>query len=117
MPEGGTLAIGTDIVIVDEARAQRQPESKPGTYACMTVSDNGCGMTAEIKEQIFEPFFTTKGAGKATGLGLTTVHGLVNQHSGWIEVVSEQDGGAQFLVFLPCAPMTLGTLTRKPFDR
>jgi PAS domain S-box-containing protein len=108
MPEGGTLAIGTEVVIVDEARAQRQPDAKPGTYACMTVSDTGCGMTPEIQEQIFEPFFTTKGVGKATGLGLTTVHGLVNQHSGWIEVVSEKDAGSQFMVFLPCAPVTPG---------
>jgi PAS domain S-box-containing protein len=108
MAEGGTLAIGTEIVIVDEARAQRQSEAKPGTYACMSVSDTGCGMTPEIREQMFEPFFTTKGAGKATGLGLTTVHGLVNQHSGWIEVVSDKDAGARFLIFLPCAPVTPG---------
>jgi PAS domain S-box-containing protein len=108
MPEGGTLSIGTEVVIVDEARAQRQVEAKAGTYACMTVSDTGCGMTAEVKEQIFEPFFTTKGPGKATGLGLTTVHGLVKQHSGWIEVLSEKDAGAQFMVFLPCAPVTPG---------
>jgi signal transduction histidine kinase len=108
MPDGGTLAIGTEVVIVDEARAQNQPDAKPGTYARMTVSDTGCGMTPEVKEQIFEPFFTTKGAGKATGLGLTTVHGLVKQHSGWIEVVSEKDAGSQFMIFLPCAPVTPG---------
>jgi PAS domain S-box-containing protein len=108
MPEGGTLAIGTEVVIVDEARAQRHEDAKPGTYARLTVSDTGCGMTPEIQEQIFEPFFTTKGAGKATGLGLTTVHGLVNQHSGWIEVASEKDAGSQFMVFLPCAPVTPG---------
>src|SRR5437899_2159218 len=52
MPEGGTLAIGTEVVVVDEARAQRQSDAKPGTYASMTVSDTGCGMTPEIKEQI-----------------------------------------------------------------
>jgi PAS domain S-box-containing protein len=108
MAEGGTLAIGTEVVIVDEARAQRQQDAKPGTYACMTVSDTGCGMTEEVKEKIFEPFFTTKGAGKATGLGLTTVHGLVKQHAGWIEVVTEKDAGSQFMVFLPCAPVTPG---------
>src|SRR5262249_62400220 len=76
MPDGGTLSIGTEVVIVDEARAQRQEDAAPGTYARVTVSDTGCGMTPEVKEQIFEPFFTTKGAGKATGLGLSTVHGL-----------------------------------------
>jgi PAS domain S-box-containing protein len=108
MPEGGTLSIGTEVVVVDEARAQKQPDARPGTYARMTVSDTGCGMTPEIREQIFEPFFTTKGAGKATGLGLTTVHGLVKQHSGWIEVVSEKDAGSQFTVLLPCAPVTPG---------
>lgn len=108
MPEGGTMAIGTEVVIVDEARAQRQQDAKAGTYACMTVSDTGCGMTEEIKEKIFEPFFTTKGAGKATGLGLSSVHGLVKQHAGWIEVVTEKDAGSQFMVFLPCAPVTPG---------
>jgi signal transduction histidine kinase len=108
MPEGGTLAIGTEVVIVDEARAQRQQDAKSGTYARMTVSDTGCGMTEDIKEKIFEPFFTTKGVGKATGLGLTTVHGLVKQHAGWIEVLTEKDAGSQFMVFLPCAPVTPG---------
>lgn len=108
MPEGGTLAIGTEVVIVDEARAQRQEDATPGTYARLTVSDTGCGMAPEIQEQIFEPFFTTKGAGKATGLGLTTVHGLVKQHSGWIEVVSEPGAGSQFMVFFPCAPVVGG---------
>jgi len=108
MPEGGTLTIGTEIVIVDEARAQRQEDAKPGTYARLTVADTGCGMTPEVQEQIFEPFFTAKGAGKATGLGLATVHGLVKQHSGWIEVVSEKDAGSQFMMFLPCAPVVGG---------
>ena len=108
MPEGGTLTIGTDVVIVDEARAQRQEGAKPGTYVCLTISDTGCGMTPEVQTQIFEPFFTTKGTGKATGLGLATVHGLVKQHSGWIEVVSEKEAGSQFSVFFPCAPIVAG---------
>jgi len=108
MPEGGTLAIGTEVVIVDEARAQRHEDARPGTYARITVSDTGCGMAPDIQEKIFEPFFTTKGAGKATGLGLATVRGLVKQHTGWIEVASEEDHGSQFMVFLPCAPVPSG---------
>lgn len=108
MPDGGTLTIGTDVVIVDEARAERHEDAKTGTFVCLTVSDTGCGMTPEIQEQLFEPFFTTKGAGKATGLGLSTVLGLVKQHSGWIEVVSEKGAGSRFSVFFPCAPVVAG---------
>jgi PAS domain S-box-containing protein len=108
MADGGTLSIGTDVVIVDEGRAQRHEDARTGTYVCLTVSDTGCGMTPEIQAQLFEPFFTTKGVGKATGLGLSTVDGLVKQHSGWIEVVSEKGAGSQFSVFFPCAPVVAG---------
>lgn len=108
MSDGGTLTVGTDVVIVDEARAERHEDAKAGTFVRLTVSDTGCGMTPEVQAQLFEPFFTTKGAGKATGLGLSAVDGLVKQHSGWIEVVSEVDSGSQFSVFLPCAPVAAG---------
>jgi PAS domain S-box-containing protein len=108
MPEGGTLSIGTDVIIADESRAQRHEGAKAGTYVCLAVSDTGCGMTPEIQAQLFEPFFTTKGVGKATGLGLSTVDGLVKQHSGWIEVVSAPGAGSQFSIFFPCAPVVAG---------
>ncbi|HVV72853.1 MAG TPA: ATP-binding protein, partial [Verrucomicrobiae bacterium] len=56
--------------------------------------------------RLFEPFFTTKGAGRAPGLGLATVHGLIKQHAGWIEAHSQPGAGSKFIVFLPCGPAT-----------
>jgi two-component system cell cycle sensor histidine kinase/response regulator CckA len=103
MPGAGSLTVSTAAVRVDEAHARQHEGARPGTYVCLSVSDTGCGMTPEVQSRLFEPFFTTKGSGKAAGLGLATVHGLVRQHSGWIEVNSEPGAGSQFAVFLPCA--------------
>jgi len=103
MPQGGSITLGTTAVRVDEEHARRNGERRPGTYACLTVSDTGSGMSAEVQGHLFEPFFTTKGAGKAAGLGLATVHGLVKQHSGWVEVSTQAGAGSRFAVFFPCA--------------
>lgn len=103
MSGGGTLTLCTAPVLVDEARARGHEDARPGAYVCLTVADNGCGMTPEIQARLFEPFFTTKDARKATGLGLATVHGLIKQHSGWIEVSTQEGGGSKFHVFFPCA--------------
>jgi two-component system cell cycle sensor histidine kinase/response regulator CckA len=102
MPNGGSLTLGTAAVRLDDDQARRQEGSRPGTYVSLTVADNGCGMTPEVQSHLFEPFFTTKSAGKATGLGLATVHGLVKQHSGWIEVSSKPGMGSRVAVFFPC---------------
>jgi signal transduction histidine kinase len=106
MPNGGTLTIGTAAVRVDEARARLQEEARPGACVCLTVADTGCGMTPEVQSHLFEPFFTTKETGKAAGLGLATVHGLVKQHGGWLEVSTQSGAGSRFTVFFPCGPST-----------
>lgn len=111
MPKGGVLGLWTAAVRVEESHARTVEDARAGTYVCLSVADNGCGMTPDIQARLFDPFFTTKQPGKATGLGLATVHGLIKQHSGWIEVNSQPGAGSQFAVFLPCAP---AVASRKP---
>ena len=104
MPQGGTLVLTTSEFTLDEATARDIPDARPGRYACLAVSDNGCGMTEQVRSRIFEPFFTTKGVGRGTGLGLSTVYGIVHQHHGWIQVRSEVGQGTEFRVFIPALP-------------
>jgi PAS domain S-box-containing protein len=101
MPKGGRLAVKISTVSVTARPQMAHPESRPGDFVCLSVSDNGCGIEPAILPRIFEPFFTTKEVGKGTGLGLATVYGIVKQHQGWIEVTSEPGHGAAFDVYLP----------------
>jgi CheY-like chemotaxis protein len=101
MPRGGQVAITLEPAQLEAGRAVPSTRAVPGPYVCLAVTDNGCGMEPDTLERIFEPFFTTKPAGKGTGLGLATVHGIVAQHRGWIEVDSEPGKGSIFRVFLP----------------
>jgi len=101
MPKGGTLTISTTPVEIGESYVHTHPEARPGAFICLRVSDTGCGMDAYTMARIFEPFFTTKEVGKGTGLGLATVYGIMKQHDGWIEVVSEIGKGTSFSVFFP----------------
>jgi two-component system, cell cycle sensor histidine kinase and response regulator CckA len=101
MPQGGGLTICIEPVHVDEERARGNIEARQGQFVCLSVADTGCGMAEVTRKRIFEPFFTTKGIGKGTGLGLATVHGIVAQHKGWVEVESELGKGTTFRVFLP----------------
>ncbi|GIJ46138.1 hypothetical protein Val02_30240 [Virgisporangium aliadipatigenens] len=100
MPGGGTLTIHTDRVVLDAGRVEGLA-AKPGDYVSITVTDTGCGMTAEVAARIFEPFFTTKDQGKGTGLGLATVYGIVTGAGGYIRVDSRPGAGTTFGIYLP----------------
>ena len=101
MPNGGELTIKTSAVELDESAPTQMAGARAGSFACLSVSDTGAGIPPEILPRIFEPFFTTKEIGKGTGLGLATAFGIVQQHNGWINVVSQVGRGTTFYVYLP----------------
>ena len=101
MPEGGRINIDVKDFKVDETYLRQHPNLSAGTYAVMTISDTGVGMSAQTTAHIFEPFFTTKDVGKGTGLGLSTVYGIVKRSGGDISVYSEPGAGTVFKVLLP----------------
>ena len=102
MPAGGRLSIHLSEAHLDADTASIV-DLPPGRYACLTVSDSGIGMDEATAARVFEPFFTTKPMGRGTGLGLSTVHGIVKQSGGGIRVVSRIGQGSTFEVYLPLA--------------
>jgi CheY-like chemotaxis protein len=100
MPAGGTLTIGTDRVVLDGGRAEELTVD-PGDYVLVTVTDTGCGMTADVAARVFEPFFTTKDPGEGTGLGLSSVYGIVTRAGGQVRVDSRPGVGTTFELYLP----------------
>ena len=101
MPHGGTLTIATTNTELGE-RVRGYPAAvAPGSYVTLTVTDTGCGMSPEVQGRIFEPFYTTKPIGEGSGLGLSTVYGIVQQSGGHIGVESAPGRGTTFRIYLP----------------
>ena len=101
MPGGGRLTIETTNREVDADYVRTHPDAHEGPHVVLSVVDNGIGMTSEIQAHVFEPFFTTKERGRGTGLGLSTVYGIVRQSGGHVTFASEPGAGTRFDVFLP----------------
>lgn len=106
MPNGGTLSISAENVLIDQNYARMHLNASVGAYILITVTDTGTGISPEILDKIFEPFFTTKEQGKGTGLGLSTTSGIIKSHGGFVNVCSELGKGTQFKVYLPVAAGT-----------
>lgn len=107
MPHGGSLSIETGTVQVDEIYIAGKPGMRTGPYVRMAVSDTGEGMDEKIMSQIFEPFFTTKEKDQGTGLGLSTVYGIIKQHGASIWVYSEPGQGTTFKLYFPFSNSSL----------
>ena len=101
MPNGGKLSIELLNVDIGETRPPQLAAVKPGPYVNLIVADTGVGMSEQVQEHLFEPFFTTKKANQGTGLGLSTVYGIIRQSDGYIVVETELNKGAKFEIFLP----------------
>jgi PAS domain S-box-containing protein len=105
MRDGGNLYVATGRVELDASS-----DLGAGTYLCLRVRDDGCGMDAETQKQIFDPFFTTKPAGEGTGLGLSTAYGTITQSGGQLTVASEPGEGTTFTIYLPRSEAQLSVL-------
>ncbi len=113
MPDGGTLTIAVDNVVLDSQYAAMNPQAQVGPYVAITVTDTGTGISREIQNKIFDPFFTTKELGHGTGLGLSTVMAILKSHNGFVTVYSEKGRGTSFKVYLPALPPSTGTKQRE----
>ncbi|MCG2630395.1 PAS domain S-box protein [Bradyrhizobium sp. WYCCWR 13023] len=101
MPSGGHLTLSTEIAAIDEDYRALHPEVASGSYALISVTDDGEGMTPEVIERAFEPFFTTKEVGKGSGLGLSMIYGFAKQSDGHVSIYSEQGLGTTVRIYLP----------------
>ena len=117
MPGGGKLTIRTANVDERESRELGSLQILPGEYVLIEVRDTGCGMSEEVKQKIFEPFFSTKEVGRGTGLGLSTVFGIVKQSGGYIHVESEEGRGTAMCVYLPRHQEAPGEVEPRPERR
>ena len=117
MPDGGTLSLRTSTRDLTDKDTAAYVEAIAGTFVVLSVSDTGTGMPAETVSRVFEPFFTTKGLGRGTGLGLSTVHGIVHQANGFIDVRSEPGLGSTFAVHLPTTALPVKAAEQKRVGR
>ncbi len=101
IPGTGRITIETENVVLDEVYCAGHAGFRPGRFVMLAVSDDGCGMDRETLDKVFDPFFTTKEIGKGTGLGFSTVYGIVKQNEGFINIYSEPDKGTTVRIYLP----------------
>ena len=101
MPDGGTLRIDTEAVVVDEDACATHPRARAGQHVRIRVADSGPGIDAQLLAHIFEPYVLAPAEDDSDGLALAVVHGIVTQHDGWIEASSEPDNGTRFDIYLP----------------
>ncbi len=116
MPGGGSLTIETSVVTFSSDYTARRPgiDVRLGPHVCMRLADSGHGIPRELQEKIFDPFFTTKPVGQGTGLGLSTVYGIVKQSDGYVWVYSEVGLGTTFKVYLPAVETAAPALDVTP---
>jgi PAS domain S-box-containing protein len=114
MPEGGRLSIRTAPATLD---ADNGLSLAPGPYVTLSISDTGIGMSDEVLSHLFEPFFTTKERGRGTGLGLSTVYGIVRQSGGELRVRSAPGQGSTFMIYLPRVEESVAEPERRPMER
>jgi PAS domain S-box-containing protein len=105
MPQGGSLTIETSNEVLDKEFARVHEGAVPGDYVLLRFTDKGQGMSQDVMDRIFEPFFTTKEEGKGTGLGMSTVYGIVKQHGGYIRIESSPGKGTNVFVYFPAVEM------------
>ena len=103
MPDGGQLTVETSDAEIDERYVETRPDTRPGRYVVIAVSDTGVGMAPDLLEKVFDPFFTTKPIGQGTGLGLSMVYGFAKQSGGHVRIHSQPGQGTSVKIFLPLA--------------